>query len=113
MNWHAGRDGDSSLTTTAGRVPFHESFESGVLSNCCDLFAGVGRIQITTNHGPRTGARHLTMDACEHVQFNELVLTVDLAGKRSHPRILATGFGDERQLMGSSFSGRQNGMAWP
>ena len=103
-----------SLLDDDGRAafPFHESFESGVLSNCWRTYSsGAGRIQITTNHGPRTGARHLTMDASVNMSnsLNELVLTVDLAGKRGVTlEFWHRQFGDERQLMGSSFSGRQN-----
>lgn len=110
----AGSNATITVYDDDGRAafPFFESFESGALSNYWRIGStGAGRIQITTNNGPHAGARHLTMDSSlsSSNALNELVLTVDLAGKKGVTLAFwHRQFSDESQLMGSSFNGRQN-----
>ena len=73
-----------SIPDDDGRAafPFLETFESGVLTNYWRTYStGYGRVQVTTNYGPWAGERHVTMDTEYDPALNELVLTVDLAGR--------------------------------
>ncbi len=92
--------------------PFHESFESGALTNYWRTYSsGMGQMAITTNHGPPEGEFHLTMDTegWGTASLNELVLTVDLAGQQGvtlsfwHRK-----FDDWPHTMPATFSGRHN-----
>ncbi len=83
----AGSNATITVYDDDGRAafPFFESFESGALSNCWRTYStGPGRVQVTTNNGPYAGTCHLTMDSRDYSDYalNELVLTVDLAGRQ-------------------------------
>ena len=92
--------------------PFHESFESGALTNVWRTYStGDGRIAVTTNNGPCAGERHLTMDTSQYYSnaLNELVLTIDLAGRKG----VTLGFwhrhfGNTSQTMPSAFAGHSD-----
>jgi uncharacterized repeat protein (TIGR01451 family) len=96
----------------AAAFPFHESFESGALTNYWRTYSsGLGQIAITTNHAPQDGEFHAAMDAAGWgtASLNELVLTVDLAGKQGvtlsfwHRK-----FDDYPHTMPATFSGHHN-----
>ncbi len=92
--------------------PFHESFESGALTNVWRTYStGAGRIAVTTNNGPCAGERHLTMDAAQYYSnaLNELVLTIDLAGRQG----VTLGFwhrhfGNTSQTLPAAFAGHSD-----
>ena len=104
----------ATIVDDDGRAPFpfHESFESGALSNYWRTYSGnTGRILVTTNNGPPAGNCHVTMDSYQSGSYglNELVLTVDLSGQQGVTLAFwQREFGDEDQTMSSSFSGHQN-----
>ena len=65
-------------------LPFSENFESGALGGAWTARStGSGRVVMTTANGPHGGKYHVTMDSSQEGIFslNELILTVDLAGK--------------------------------
>ena len=75
-----------SMQDNDGRAPFpfHESFESGALSNYWWSYSTTyGRVGIATNNGPLAGSCHLTMESSTYgaCALNELILTADLAGQ--------------------------------
>ncbi|MGD9781842.1 MAG: Calx-beta domain-containing protein [Kiritimatiellia bacterium] len=64
-------------------LPFAEGFETGTFSNFWGFYStAVLGPQISTNDEPRGGLRHVNMNGdSESYSLNELVLSVDLAGK--------------------------------
>jgi len=72
-----------SLAQTAAQLPFSEGFESGRLAGYWAAKSSMGRILVTKNYAPHSGAYHLTMDSYYRGYFasNELTLTVNLNGK--------------------------------
>lgn len=65
-------------------LPYSTSFENGT-----DQYwylgssDSVGRAQVTTNNGPHSGSRHLTMDSkfSNHYVTNEAILSLNLSGR--------------------------------
>lgn len=102
----------ATLTSPVSTV-YAENFESGALgAEWSTASTNEGRILVTTNHTPRGGEYHLTMD--NSVQgsvssLNELILTVDLSGMSG---VMLSFFhmeiGDENHPMPASFSGSSN-----
>jgi uncharacterized protein YkwD len=94
-------------------LPFLEDFEGGSLgSYWTTASTGTGRILVTTVGAPYRGGYYLTMDAARGgvYSLNELVLTVDLAGKSGV--ILAfyhKTFRDENHRLPNRFSGSYRG----
>lgn len=72
------RDDDGVAT-----FPFKDGLESPLLSNCWRTASlWNGRIQVTTNFGPRSGSQHVVMDSDAFAYgLSELTLAVDLAGQ--------------------------------
>jgi uncharacterized repeat protein (TIGR01451 family) len=70
---------DDGLAT----VPFAEDFETGVFSNHWAFYSGATTgPQITTDDGPRSGARHVNINGVPLTySLNELTLSADLAGR--------------------------------
>jgi hypothetical protein len=102
----------ATLTSPVSTV-YAENFESGALGPEWNTAStNEGRILVTTNHTPRGGEYHLTMDDSVEgsaSSLNELILTVDLSGMSD----VMLGFfqmeiGDEDHPMPASFSGSSN-----
>jgi uncharacterized protein YkwD len=97
----------------AAALPFNENFESGSLrADWTARSTGSGRILVTTANGPHGGKYHLTMDSSRKgiYSLNELILTVDLAGKSGVVlSFYHKEFADEDHALPSSFVGSRIG----
>jgi len=93
-------------------LPFVEDFESGTLAGCWVVNAtGAGRTVVATTNSPNGGAYHLLMDSSTSSTYslNELVLTIDLAGKSGLTlSFYCKGFADEPHVMPGLFTGSSN-----
>lgn len=92
--------------------PFLETFEAGSLENYWRTYStGEGRIQATSSNGPWAGERHLTMDSAGYSGYalNELVLTVDLAGRQGVTLAFwQREYNDTSHSMSNVFAGHHN-----
>ena len=75
----------SAAPELAPDLPFTETWESDLVSPRWTLTGTLGyRTQITTEHGPHGGTRHLVLDSTPYAydySRNEATLTLDLAGR--------------------------------
>lgn len=92
--------------------PFVEDFESGALADCWSVsMTDAGRTVVSTTNLPNGGTYHLLMDSSVDGTYslNELVLTIDLAGRSGVLlSFYCKEFGDESEVMPLSFAGSSN-----
>jgi hypothetical protein len=98
--------------TTHASFPFVEHFESGVLARCWSVnTTEAGRTVVATTDSPNGGTYHLLMDSSVDGTYslNELVLTIDLAGRSGVMlSFFCKDFGDEADVMPLWFAGSTN-----
>jgi M6 family metalloprotease-like protein len=92
---------------------YSENFESGSLGpEWSTSSTNEGRILVTSNNYPHSGSYHITMDDTTGnsvFSLNELVLTIDLAGKTGVMlKFWQMEIGDEDDAMSASFTGSEN-----
>jgi len=96
----------------SAKTPFVEDFETGSLGSFWQTNSTSGRIMVTSSYAPHAGSYHLIMDSrvAGPYLLNELVLTIDLAGKTGVKlSFYHKSFSDENHALPASFTGSKSG----